>query len=670
VPGEVEMPIKVSVVVPVYNPGQHIAESVESLLAQTMPADELELIFVDDGSTDDTPALLDRLAEEHEQIRVFHEPPSGWPGRPRNVGLEAAVGEYVQFVDQDDRLGDEALTRLYAMARRNDSDIVIGKMIGINRNVPVLLFGKSWENATIHNSPIIDSLTPHKMFRREFLLESGLRFPEGPRRLEDHVFVVAAYFAAQRISVLSDYACYFHISRGDHGNAGYRPHEALSYLGYVGEVLDIVDKFTEPGPARDRLHRRWMRIEILGRLRGARFLKEAPAYREEFVREARSLVNDRFAPGVDAGLSPLERVVAGLLRTAGLSALLQLAEWENDLKVSARLRGSVWRDGALVLDVAATIVDGEGKPVQLSEHDGSPVLVPPVPADVLEALPPNAMDVSGGTVSLDLFARHTGTKVQRFLPGSISARSGQSLTTTTLSRLPVFTDPGEPEHIPDGVWEIHARWRAFGWTFSRPVTPQARTPGDHDPVGPPAVMGATRRLATPHRSPRGNLSVELATGPKAVSTIDPKIHADRRLSMTKARPRATVLDLILHFATDRSREVQVVLAKSDQEDGQLTPALLVPLLQADGTAACRLTATITRKGLAPGQCTLRVLVEEVDGGLPIRNKVTVTRRRSVRLEGVPIATVHRILGLISPNVYHRIATLRRRAIAIKSGRAS
>ena len=258
------MPIKVSVVVPVFNPGEHIATSIDSLLTQTMAAEELELIFVDDGSTDSAPARLDQLAQDNAQVRVIHEPASGWAGRPRNVGLEAATGEYVMFVDQDDWLGDDALTRMYEMACRNRSDIVIGKMIGINRGVPVELFRKTWEVATIHDSPIIDSLTPHKMFRREFLLETGLRFPEGPRRLEDHVFVVAAYFAAKGISVLSDYACYYHISRVDQGNAGFRPLDPRAYLKNLAEALDVVDANTEPGPARDRLHRRWMRVEMGG----------------------------------------------------------------------------------------------------------------------------------------------------------------------------------------------------------------------------------------------------------------------------------------------------------------------------------------------------------------------------------------------------------------------
>src|SRR5919205_265381 len=83
---------------------------------QTLPADEYEAIFVDDGSTDDTPARLDALAAEHPHVRVEHIPNSGWPGKPRNVGIELARGEFVYFVDNDDWLGREALERLYSRA--------------------------------------------------------------------------------------------------------------------------------------------------------------------------------------------------------------------------------------------------------------------------------------------------------------------------------------------------------------------------------------------------------------------------------------------------------------------------------------------------------------------------------------------------------------------------
>ena len=81
---------KVSVIVPVYNPGSDIDDCIESLLGQTLPEDELELIFVDDGSTDGTPARLDELAQRHRHVQVQHIPNSGWPGKPRNVGIDPA----------------------------------------------------------------------------------------------------------------------------------------------------------------------------------------------------------------------------------------------------------------------------------------------------------------------------------------------------------------------------------------------------------------------------------------------------------------------------------------------------------------------------------------------------------------------------------------------------
>ena len=92
---------KVSVVVPVYNPGDYFTPCIESLTSQSLPQDEFEVICVDDGSTDDTPARLDKLAATYPNIRVIHQPNSGWPGQPRN----AALLEYGCWVHHPSNVG-------------------------------------------------------------------------------------------------------------------------------------------------------------------------------------------------------------------------------------------------------------------------------------------------------------------------------------------------------------------------------------------------------------------------------------------------------------------------------------------------------------------------------------------------------------------------------------
>lgn len=124
------MSVKVSVVVPVYNPGPYIEDCISSLLRQSLPNDEYEAIFVDDGSTDGTPARLDEIAAEHPHMHVIHQEASGWSGKPRNVGIAASQGEFVMFVDNDDYLGDEALERMYDYGVANGADVIVGKMAG------------------------------------------------------------------------------------------------------------------------------------------------------------------------------------------------------------------------------------------------------------------------------------------------------------------------------------------------------------------------------------------------------------------------------------------------------------------------------------------------------------------------------------------------------------
>src|SRR4051812_35302588 len=115
--------MKVSAIVPVFDPGSRIDDCIRTLLDQSLPASDYEVIFVDDGSTDGTAQRLDALAAAHANVHVRHIPNSGWPGRPRNVGLDLARGEFVYFVDNDDWVGHEALERLYQRARRDEADV-------------------------------------------------------------------------------------------------------------------------------------------------------------------------------------------------------------------------------------------------------------------------------------------------------------------------------------------------------------------------------------------------------------------------------------------------------------------------------------------------------------------------------------------------------------------
>jgi poly(ribitol-phosphate) beta-N-acetylglucosaminyltransferase len=124
-------PPTVSVIVPVWNVEPYLVQCLDSVVGQTLGLERIELVAIDDGSTDGSGRILDEYAARFPQVVVIHEPNSGGPGRPRNLGIDRATGTYVFFLDADDYLGTEALERLVAMAERNESDIVLGKLVGV-----------------------------------------------------------------------------------------------------------------------------------------------------------------------------------------------------------------------------------------------------------------------------------------------------------------------------------------------------------------------------------------------------------------------------------------------------------------------------------------------------------------------------------------------------------
>ena len=107
---------KVSVIVPVYNAERYLAQCVDSILAQTLQ--DMQVILVDDGSTDSSPAICDAYAGKDRRVQVIHKV-NGRAASARNAGLRAAAGEYVAFVDADDWISPEMYEAMLAEGARS-----------------------------------------------------------------------------------------------------------------------------------------------------------------------------------------------------------------------------------------------------------------------------------------------------------------------------------------------------------------------------------------------------------------------------------------------------------------------------------------------------------------------------------------------------------------------
>ena len=128
----------VSVVLPIYNVEKYLDDCIRSIVNQTYT--DLEIILVDDGSTDRSPRICDEWARRDERIKVFHKQNEG-QGIARNVGIDNANGEYICFFDSDDYVDLQTIEKAYSLAQRDNSEIVVYGIAALNAdNEQVSLF--------------------------------------------------------------------------------------------------------------------------------------------------------------------------------------------------------------------------------------------------------------------------------------------------------------------------------------------------------------------------------------------------------------------------------------------------------------------------------------------------------------------------------------------------
>ncbi|WP_051326261.1 glycosyltransferase family 2 protein [Glycomyces tenuis] len=244
----------VSVIVAVYNTMPYVTRCVESVLSQTIGADRLELIAVDDGSTDGGGEELDRFAREHpDTVTVVHQENSGGPAAPSNVALGLAQGRYVFFLGSDDHLGPEALERMVAVADDNECDVVLGKMIGEGgRRAPKAAFEEPGLDVPFPLSKAVWALSNTKLFRREPIERHGLRFMEDVAVYSDVPFTIEAMALARRIATLTDYEYYYTVERDNAANVTYSS-KLSERLHATRRIVETVTRLYGPGEERDAL---------------------------------------------------------------------------------------------------------------------------------------------------------------------------------------------------------------------------------------------------------------------------------------------------------------------------------------------------------------------------------------------------------------------------------
>ncbi|GAB2843911.1 hypothetical protein GCM10027074_08220 [Streptomyces deserti] len=326
----------VSVIIGAYEAMPYLVECLASVEAQTIGPERIEVIAVDDGSTDGTGEYLEEFADRAPMpVTVIRQENSGGPSGPRNVGLGKAAGRYVFFLDADDRLGPEALERMVAMADRAGTDVVLGKVEGVNRTAPKSMWGRTLERTDVFSSNIKFTLSAQKLFRRDLLTRHGMRFDESLFTGEDALFTMEAYLRANGVSVISDYTCYYLVGRDD----GKHVTKSGSYTLRFDSARALMNLIAEQVPAggrRDQLMVRPFLVTLLPQF-GPKYLKDSEEIRRHKFDLAKPLMDAYWTEGVAHRLKVHERLRLHLVAEQRPDLLLDVVEFVRAKKQAPAL---------------------------------------------------------------------------------------------------------------------------------------------------------------------------------------------------------------------------------------------------------------------------------------------------------------------------------------------
>lgn len=239
--------VAVSVIMPVYNSSRFLNMSIDSIQKQTLK--DIEIICVDDGSTDDSLDVLNDLKNKYENIKIISQENSG-PGVARNTGIKNAKGDYIAFLDSDDiYLEDTALEQMYNLGKSKDFNLVCANLKRINQDYTIDVnydfinsrFTYFYKQDVLKSEDYgIPFAFYRNLFKRSFIEENGVDFPD-LRFGEDPVFMVNVLVNINEFLALPiDFYGYNHSIGGGVNEKIANFEKKYDYIKHFKDIFDIL----------------------------------------------------------------------------------------------------------------------------------------------------------------------------------------------------------------------------------------------------------------------------------------------------------------------------------------------------------------------------------------------------------------------------------------------
>jgi poly(ribitol-phosphate) beta-N-acetylglucosaminyltransferase len=253
----------ISIATPNYNSERWLDDCIGSVARQTADQRGLEMILVDDGSTDNSREIIEGYQDSIPGLRPIWHEHVGSPGQMRNVAIARSIGNYVLFLDSDDFLGEEAIERLTVFTDENPSDVVAFQLEGLNRSVPRDMLAETVEDADLIESGIYKTLGNWKMCKREFLEDNDIRYDPSIVGGEDMLFFAEALLKAKSISIVSGYPFYTIRSREDGSSLTQKEWNHSDRISVVKRIGDLATSLARSHAIADHFLARLFSTDVV-----------------------------------------------------------------------------------------------------------------------------------------------------------------------------------------------------------------------------------------------------------------------------------------------------------------------------------------------------------------------------------------------------------------------